>query len=298
MPNKINSLFFLSLQVQTGELHYTNMGFFLVFDKGRAFIKYQGPTDAKSSLTESIQQCLAQRVTNITVEMPAKEAESKDLFDVLSKLQAVLVKRSESLKIKCQPGAAKAKLVSDLLGLGCEIAPEEQDLVEAEVQKLRERQNSTQERARKMLEELKANQKKHNEFGIDFSQLYKAADFQAWPEISEQVEKVKATLEIELRAKEKLEREKKLYTGRIAHLRKVTDVGASEAMDLVKMQQKESELKSYNAEISELTNRLIEAQDQARKSEVAARTEIARCQKEYGPIVERLTKDMEGHKKK
>jgi len=97
VPNKFNHPFFLSLQVQTGELDYYLMGFFLVFDKSKALIKYHGPSEALSSLVDSIQQCFAQRVTDITVELPTKEAEIGELFEVLSKLHGVLQKRSERL---------------------------------------------------------------------------------------------------------------------------------------------------------------------------------------------------------
>lgn|GEM_PF-5102194 len=298
MPNKFNHPFFLSLQVQTGELDYYLMGFFLVFDKSKALIKYHGPSEALSSLVDSIQQCFAQRVTDITVELPTKEAEIGELFEVLSKLHGVLQKRSERLKLKQDVGGAKTQLVVDLLALGCEITTDEEVLKEIEVQKLRQKQSSTKDRALKMLEEIKSNQKKFNEFDIDFTKLYKAAEFQAWPEIEGYLEKVSAALETELRLKEKLEREKKLYVSRIHHLKKVTEVDAASAKELAKMHQIEIELDSLKAELSELTNRLLGAQDQAKKSELSARHEVTRCQKEYGPVINRLNLELERQKKK
>ena len=288
------------------------MGFYLFFDGGKATIKYQGPSEAHGSLLDAIQQCLAQRVTDIAVELPTNEAEAAGLFEVLGKLHGVLQKRSERLKLMHRLGGPKTQLIKDLLDLGCEIVAAEEapqpvkvqaedlteDLQEIELRKMRHKQNSTKDRALKMLEEIKANQKKLNEFDIDFTKLYKAAEYQAWPEITDNLEAVRAALEVELRQKDKLERERKLYVSRFIHLKRVTDIDAASAKDLAKMHQIEGELNSLKGELSELTNRLLTAQDQARKSELAARFEVAKCQKEFGPVIERLNSEIERQKKR
>lgn len=283
------------------------MGFFLEFDKNTAIIRFLGSGDTQGSLVDSIQQCLAQRITDIQVELPENEADGKGLFEVLAKLHAVLQKRGDQLKLIHKLGAPATTLEKKLKDLGCaivapmepkKIEPPPVELVkEVKIHKLRQQQSGTKERALKMLEEIKSQEKKLNDFDLDFKKLHKAAEFQAWPEISEKFKEVKDALEVELRLREKLDREKKLYLGRIQHLRKVTDIEAASEKDLAQMRSLEEQYAQIQVQIEELKTKLTLAQAQARESELLVRKAHAQCEAEYGPTLVRLTQDLERQKK-
>ncbi len=283
------------------------MAFFLEFDKNTAVIRFLGSEDAQGSLVDSIQQTLAQRITDIRVELPANDADGSGLFEILAKLHAVLQKRGGKLKVIHQVGLPVTKLHKELKDLGCAIVapnvpkviePPPKELVkEVKIHKLRQKQAGQQDRARKLLDEMKSQEKKLNEFDLDFKRLHKEAEFEAWPNIVDKFKEVREALEVELRQKEKLEREKKLYLGRIQHLKKVTDVDAASEKDLAQMRALEEQYVQSKVQIDELKNRLSTVQSQAKDSEIMIRKVQAKCEAEYGPTLVRLAQELERQKK-
>lgn len=209
------------------------MGFYLEFIHKAALIHYQSATLAQETLIDALQECLAQRVTEIHVELPADDAQLIGIKDILLKLHGILSKRGQALSIVNELGAPQSEMQKELKRLGCSFTQraasvdERPELIEAkkEVKVIRERrrQLSAKEKAQKMLEELKAKEGRELLFNLDFKKIYKDADFQIFKDMESKFLEVKTQLEVELRLKEQLEREKTFYLSRISQLKSITD---------------------------------------------------------------------------
>lgn len=269
-------------------LIYIVMGFYLEFVKKSAIFRFQGSADIAGSLVSVIQECLAQRVTDIYVEIPVQDADLKSIEEILLKLHLVLQRRNLVLHLVNDVGAPTNALHQRMVQKGCVFVKREtlevngplpipqevkQAVQEIKVKNIKQRQENTKKRAQEMLEELKKDDKEIL-FDLDFKKLFKEADFEIFPELTEKILTVKAHMETELRLNERLSREKDFYASRIHHLKKVTDYDPYDEKDVIALQKKESEYKAILAEIRKNKKPAMTSDDGKKKELFAERAKL------------------------
>lgn len=224
------------------------MGFYLEFVNNSALIHFQGPQRVVESLVEAVQETLAHRVVQIYIELPDDDAQVAGIRDVMTKLADLLIQKGQGLRIMNATGMPETKLQKDLAVMGCVFTKRE----EIARTKLRAQRASAKEKADKMLAEISAKDKRDLPFGLDFKKIYKEADFKIFADHQEQFLAVRTHLEMELRLKERLAREKKLYASRILQLRQIAAVSPSDEMQFRELQRQEDRYKKIRAEIYNL----------------------------------------------
>ncbi len=276
------------LQDLSSKISLFCMGFYLEFVNKTALLHYQGPNRVVETMVESIQESLAQRVVEISVELPDDDAQVAGIREVITKLADLLVQKNQSLRIMNASGLPETRLQKDLASLGCTFVKRE----EIARTKLRAQRQTAKEKAEQMLAELKSKDKRDFPFGLDFKKIYKEADFQIFPDYQEQFLTVRTHLEIELRLKERLNREKKLYASRIMQLRNVAQVSAADELQFRELQRQEERYRQIRSEIYELY----------RQSAARARMELSVGQdtrlRELEGMKQKLLKELEELQKK
>jgi hypothetical protein len=259
------------------------MGFYLEFVDKTALIHFQGPQKIIETLVQSIQESLTQRVTKIYVELPDDDAQAAGIREVLIKLCDLLLQKGQALIIMNTTGMPETKFQKDLVNFGCQFARRE-DIART---KIRSQRQSAKEKAEAMLQELKAKDKRDLPFGLDFKKIYKDADFQIFPNYQEQFLNIRSHLEMELRLKERLAREKKLYASRIIQLRQIASVNASDELHFRELQRQEERYKDLRNELYELYRKSAARAD----SELSVGQDTRR--RELEEIKQKLLKELE-----
>ncbi|OQW48455.1 MAG: hypothetical protein A4S09_04560 [Proteobacteria bacterium SG_bin7] len=282
------SIIEILLQDLSSKITLFHMAFYLEFVDTAALIHFQGPHKIVETLVESIQESLARRVSKIYIELPEDDAQVAGIREVINKLCNLLLKKGQSLYIMNSTGMPETKWQKDLASVGAVFVKRE-DIAR---KKIRNQRASAKEKAEAMLHELKSKDKREFLFGLDFKKIYKDADFQIFPDYQEQFLAVRMHLETEIRLKERLNREKKLYASRILQLRSVAAVNAVDELQFRELQSREDQYKNLRTEIYDLY----------RKSGVRASSELSVGQetrrRELEAIKEKLLKELEDLREK
>ncbi len=264
------------------------MAFYLEFVDKASLIHFQGPNKIVETLVESIQESLAQRVSKIYIELPEDDAQVAGIREIINKLCNLLLQKGQSLYIMNSTGMPETKWQRELATVGSVFVRRE-DIART---KIRNQRASAKEKAEAMLQELKSQDKRELLFGLDFKKVYKDADFQIFPDYQEQFLTVRTHLEMEIRLKEGLSREKKLYASRIMQLKNITSVKASDELQFRELQRQEDRYKNLRTEIYDLYRQSVARAS----SELSVGQETRK--RELEGLKEKLLKELENLQKK